>query len=47
MSDNPEDRERAGILTLRWILGKYIERMGGSSVANFLTPGASNHNGRT
>jgi hypothetical protein len=35
MSDNQEDRERAGSLTLWWILGKYIKMMGSSGVANF------------
>jgi hypothetical protein len=29
------DRERDDILTLLWIVGKYIERVGGSGVGRF------------
>jgi len=38
-SSHLADRERDNILTLLWILGKYIERVGVRGVGRFLAPG--------
>ena len=39
------DLERDDILTLLWIVGKYIERVGGSGVGRFFGARAINNNG--